>query len=93
MRLKPEKIEQLAELIHDSLAKIPDLKLRGERKDITFEIRKVITEDLQAEEDIESEARKLLEKHEDELRRTGVSFDAALRKTKQKLARDRGMVL
>jgi hypothetical protein len=93
MRLKPEKIEQLSELIYDTLAKNPDLKLRGERKDITFEIRRVITEDFQAEEAIEAEARKLLEKHEDEMRRTNVNFDQALRKTKQKLARDRGMVL
>lgn len=93
MRLKPEKIEQLADLVHDTLAKNANLKLQGEKKDITFEIRKVITEDLEAEDQLEADARKILEKHEDEMRRTNVSFDQALRKTKQKLARDRGIIL
>lgn len=96
MRLKPEKIEQLSELVYDTLAKLESeekLKLSGERDAIVFAIKNVITEDLKAEEQLEVEAREILEAHEGELRRSGVSFDQALRKMKQKLARDRGMVL
>jgi hypothetical protein len=93
MRLKPEKIEQLAELVYDALAANAEVKLVGERKDVVFQIVKVVTEDLQAEEAIEAEARKLLEEHENELRRTGVRFDQALWKTKKKIARDKGFIL
>ena len=93
MRLKPEKIEQLTELIYDHLATIDEVALHGERSEIVFLIRNVITEDLQAEDDIEAEARRLLEEHEDDLRRVGASWDQMLRKTKQKIARDRGVVL
>lgn len=93
MRLKPEKIEQLAELIHESLGKNPEVKLQGEKKDIVAEIAKAITEDLQAEDQIEEEARKTLEKHADELRRSGLRSDEALRKVKIKIARDRGFTL
>lgn len=69
------------------------LKLNGEREALVLAIKNVITEDLKAEEQLEVEAREILEAHEGELRRSGVSFDQALRKMKQKLARDRGMVL
>ena len=93
MRLKPEKIEQLSELIYETLARNPEVRLKSERKDVVFQIARVITEDLQAEEGIEAEARKLLEEHENDLRRTGVRFDQALWKMKQKIARDKGFVL
>jgi hypothetical protein len=93
MRLKPEKIEQLAEFIHDGLAANSKVALRGERRDIVHEIIRVLTEDFKTEDDIEIEARKLLEKHDKELKRTGARFDQVLMKTKQKIARDRGFVL
>jgi hypothetical protein len=93
MRLKPEKIEQLAELVYDHLAEVDEAKLQGARRDVVFVIRQTIEEDLQAEEAIEAEARRILEEHEDDMRRMGVSWEQMLRKTKQKLARDRGMVL
>lgn len=93
MRLKPEKIEQLATLIYDTLAANPEVKLNGEKKDAVFEIVKAVTEDLKAEDDIEAEARKILEAHEDEIRRSGVRYDQALWKAKQKIARDKGFIL
>jgi len=93
MRLKPDKIEQLSEFIHDRIGAIPDMKLKGEKRDIIFEISKVITEDLKTEDDIEAEARKILESHEDEIRRSGVRFDVALQKAKLKIARDRKFLL
>lgn len=93
MRLKPEKIEQLSEFIYDRINLIPEMKLKGEKRDIVFEISKVITEDLKTEDEIEAEARKILESHEDEIRRSGVRHDIALQKTKLKLARDKRFVL
>lgn len=93
MRLKPEKIEQLAELVHDTLAKNPEVKLIGEKKDIVAEIARAITEDLQFEDKIEAEAREALEKHAEELRRSGMRSDEALRKVMIKLAREKKFVL
>jgi len=93
MRLKPEKIEQLAELVYETLAANSEVRLSGEKKDVVFQIGKAITEDLKIEEEIEVEARKLLEQHENELRRTGVRFDQAIWKMKKKLAQDKGFVI
>ena len=93
MRLKPEKIAQLAELIYDTLAKNEGLKLEGKREDVTYVIRDVIITDLKTEDEIEAEAKAILEKHENEIRRGNVNYEQIFRKTKDKLARDRGMVL
>lgn len=93
MRLKPEKIQQLAELVHDSLAQCEELTLNGERDKLVFEIQKIITEDLEDEVKIEEEARQILDKHADDIRRMSVSYDQMLRKTMKKLANDRGMII
>ena len=93
MRLKPEKIEQLADLVYDHLGTIDELKFGGEREAVTLLIRNVITENLKAEDDLEDEARRLLEEHEGMISRRNVNFDQILRKTKEKLARDRNMIL
>ena len=93
MRLKPEKIEQLGELIYETLLANSEVKVNGERRDVIHEITKVITEDFQAEAEIEAEAQAILEQHEDDMRRMGVNHAQMLRKTMRKIARDKGMVL
>lgn len=93
MRLKPEKIEVLAEQIYDVLAANKDAGMSAERATVTAAIRRIITEDMKAEDEIEEQARALLEEHMDEIQRKGIAFDKILLKTKQQLARDRKMVL
>ena len=93
MRLKPEKIEQLVELIYTTLEGIDDIRINAEKATILAEIKRVITEDLLEEDKIEEEARKLLDEHADDIRRYGASYGQMLRKTVKKLARDRGMIL
>ncbi len=93
MRLRPEKIEQLAELVYSTLGPNSQIKLTGVKEDALFLIRKVITEDLEAEDEIQAEAQKILDDHADDMRRMGVNHAQMLQKTMKKLARDRGMVL
>lgn len=93
MRLRPEKIEQLAELVYSTLGANSQIKLTGVKEDVVFLIRKVITEDLETEDEIQAEAQKILDDHADEMRRMGVNHVQMLQKTMKKLARDRGVVL
>ncbi|MEN6624826.1 MAG: DUF507 family protein [Candidatus Sumerlaeia bacterium] len=93
MRLKPEKIQVLAEQIYDALAANKDASVSPDRNDVVGLIKRVIVEDMQAEDALEEDARALLEKHMDEIQRKGMSFDKMLLKTKQQLARDRKMVI
>ena len=93
MRLKPEKIEHLAECIYEALAANKDITLEDSRARIVGLIREVVTSDLKSEDELEEEARKLLEEHREEIQRTGASFEKLVLKTKQKLAQERKMVL
>ena len=93
MRLKPEKIESLANLIFAALAANGQITLNEGRDKIVAVIRRLITEDLQAEDAIEEEARNLLEQYKSEIDRKGASYERLFHKAKQKLAQERKMVL
>lgn len=93
MRLRPEKIEQLAELVHQTLAKKEGVQLVGAPNDIVFEISLAITEDLEEEDEIEAEAKRLLEQHAKEVDKSGIRMDQALRRAKEKIARNRKFTL
>jgi hypothetical protein len=93
MRLKTEKIDQISQLIFESLSANDRVKINEDSGVIINLVRQVITADLKAEDDIEEEARSLLEGHMDTIRAKSVSFDSLLRKTKQKIANERKMVL
>ena len=93
MRLSPQKIEHLTNEIFEALAGNQEVTLEQGRDAVVTLMRKVIMEDLAAEDEIETEARRLLEEHMDEIQRKGASYEKLLRKAKQKLAQERKMVL
>lgn len=93
MRLTPEKIQQLAELVARTLGENPEVEVKIKEGDLRATIAKIITEDLKEEEAIEAEARKTLEQHREQIRRSGANFDEMLQKSIRKLARDRGFTL
>jgi len=53
----------------------------------------VITDNLDAEEALDGEARRLLQEHARDIREKGLDYRQLFTKTKEKLARDRGFVL
>jgi hypothetical protein len=93
MRLRPEKIDQLAKVITDALAANPEVKLAEKPDHLIVLIRSVITADMKAEDEIEEAARKLLDAHMDEIQKKGAQYDKLLQKAKQQLAKDRKFVL
>jgi hypothetical protein len=93
MRLKPEKIERLARLIYEALEAHGEVTVTEPRDRVTQLIRAAIAEDLQAEDEIEEQARAMLEQYREEIRRKGASYDKMLQKAKQKIAQERKMVL
>jgi len=56
-------------------------------------LRRIILENLQAEEQIDAEARKILQGHAREIRDTPADYSRLLTLVKQRLARERGFVL
>ena len=56
-------------------------------------VRKVLLENLEAEERLDAEARKILLEHTQEIRETAVDYHRLLTLVKGKLARERGFIL
>jgi hypothetical protein len=60
---------------------------------VTNRVRQRMLEELTVEDRLNEEARQILIDHQDEMRRTGVSYQEMYKKVKQQLARDRKLVL
>ena len=60
---------------------------------VALRIRQRMTEELTIEDRLNDEVRQILTEHQDEMRRTGVSYQEIYKKVKGQLARDRKLVL
>jgi hypothetical protein len=56
-------------------------------------LQKLIVENLQTEDQLDAEARELLQGYARDIREKGLDYRQLFNKTKEKLARDRGFVL
>ena len=56
-------------------------------------LQRVIAENLSAEEQLDAEARRILQDYARDIREKGLDYRQLFAKTKEKLARDRGFVL
>lgn len=93
MRLKPEKIEHLAHRIYESLEAQPQVELQETRDHVLHLIIRVITEDMKQEDEIEEQARRMLQAHRGEIDLKGMSFDKLLQKAKHRIAQERKIVI
>jgi hypothetical protein len=60
---------------------------------VTHRVRQCMAEELGVEDRLNEEVREILTQHQDEMRRTGVSYQEMYKKVKGQLARDRKLVL
>jgi hypothetical protein len=60
---------------------------------VTQRVRQRMMEELTVEDRLNDEVREILIQHQDEMRRTGVSYQEMYKKVKAQLARDRKLVL
>jgi len=61
--------------------------------EVALRIRQRMNEELAVEDRLNDEVRQILQDHQDEMRRTGVSYQEMYKKVKGQLARDRKLVL
>ncbi len=94
MRLNREMIDYLGESLSKKLIKTKDLGLSEEdAKVIKRIIIEIITQDIEKERKIEEEAHKILKQHIREIESQGISYHKMFQIVKQKLAKERGLVL
>jgi hypothetical protein len=60
---------------------------------VILRVRQKMMEELTVEDRLNDEVRDILTQHQDEMRRTGVSYQEMYKKVKGQLARDRKLVL
>jgi hypothetical protein len=87
---------EIAGRIGDVIAKRLITRRLIEAKDevrVRQALQRVIVEDLEAEEQLDSEARRILQGYARDIREKGLDYRQLFAKTKEKLARDRGFVL
>ncbi len=93
MRLTKDLIQHLANAIAANLESKGTVKYDVSKEVITGKIADVITADMMAEEKLNKDVEKLLAAHEDEIARGQMDYRKVFELTKQKLAKDRGIVL
>jgi hypothetical protein len=93
MRLSKELIHHLADAMVTSLESKNLVRLKVARRDVAAKIAEVITADLSAEDRLNREVEKILSAYEAEIAKGNMDYRKMFELTKQKLARERGMVL
>lgn len=93
MRLTKDLIQHIAESIAANIAAKQLATANMARPQLVAKIIETITADLAAEDRLNKEVEKLLASHEAEISKGGMDYRKVFELTKQKLARERGIVL
>ena len=93
MKLSNDKIESLSAALVDQLAEIDGVLFKGDDTQLRLAAQQIIADELMIEEQLDAEIHKLLQAYKYEITMGRMSYDELFKKTKQKLVRDRKIVL
>lgn len=93
MRLRKEHIERISKLVLKNLLTKDLIQLRVTEAHVLAGISGVILKDMQSEDDLEGEARKLLAKYKPQIEAGELDEYRAILMIKKQLAKERKMVL
>jgi len=93
MRLKEDMINYVSTMIVDDLLKNGLIEIDCVKEKIVDSIGKIIIDELMQEDKLNDEVKELLKSHETELDKGNIDYRRMFQMVKQKLARERGMVL
>lgn len=93
MKLSPEKIEQLAAALVDQLAEIDGVLFQSDDSQLRLAAQQIISDELSVEDLLDAEIHKLLQAYKYEITMGRMSYDELFKKTKQRMIRERKLVL
>ena len=93
MKLSHDKIESLSAALIDQLAEIDGVMFKSDDAQLRIAAQQIIADELLIEERLDAEIHKLLQAYKYEITMGRMSYDELFKKTKQKLVRDRKIVL
>ena len=81
--------EVVKRLMEGNLVEIKDKDIDA----VTVRVRLRMTEEITVEDKVNEETRNILTQYQDEMRRTGISYQEMFKKVKGQIARDRKLIL
>lgn len=93
MRLPKERVSQLADVLLNRLQAEGYVELVGDRKAAVAALDHAITEELMVEDRLNAEVRELMKAYEAEIEKGRVDYQKMFAMIKNKLVKDRGLVL
>lgn len=93
MRLSKERVRHMAESLAGRLQQEGHIELVGDRKTFVDALDHAMTDELSIEDRVNAEVRQMLKVYEKEIERGQVDYQKMFQKVKQKLVRERGIIL
>ena len=93
MRLSKERIRHISESVATKLQQEGQVAMVGDRKAFVEQIDHAILEELSVEDRLNAEVRKMLTVYEQDIERGRVDYQRMFTLVKNKLARERGIIL
>ena len=93
MKLSNSKVEQLAAALVDQLAEIDGVLFQSDDTQLRLAAQQIMADELMAEEQLDAEIHKLLQAYKYEITMGRMNYDELFKRTKQKLVRERKIVL
>lgn len=93
MRLSKERVRHIAESVAGRLEQEGHISLVGDRKAFIDALNRVMAEDLSLEDRVNAEVRQMLTAYEKQIEQGQVDYQKMFQMVKQKLVRERGLIL
>ncbi len=93
MRLSKERVRHMSEMLATRLQQDEHIAIAGDRKGVVEALDRVITEELSVEDRLNAEVRQLLKAYERQIEQGQVDYQKMFTMIKQKLVRERGIIL
>jgi hypothetical protein len=92
VRLKPEKVDDLARKIADALRSESSVELLNPAR-IEHEVRRIIFDDLKREDDLNDEVDRIIQEHRAKIAGKNIDVQVLRRKIRDQLVRERKIIL
>lgn len=93
MRMRPDKIQDLASKVVEMLREDPRVELLATENAIRVAVGSAIRDDLQEEDEIDLEVEKLLSRHAREIEKEDMDLSELRLKFKKQIAKQRGFII
>lgn len=93
MRLAKERIHYMADAFVSRLQGLGYLELTGDRKALRDALEQTMTEELGVEDRLNAEVRRMMQPYERDIEQGKVDYQKMFTMIKQKLVRERGIIL